>query len=32
MLIASIGAIVLGEYEEAVAVMLFYTVGEFSNR
>lgn len=29
MLIASIGAIVLGEYEEAVAVMLFYTVGEF---
>lgn len=29
MLIASIGAIILGEYEEAVAVMLFYTVGEF---
>ena len=29
MLSACIGAIVLGEYEEAVAVMLFYTVGEF---
>ncbi len=29
MLIASIGAIVLGQYEEAVAVMLFYTIGEF---
>ncbi len=29
MLIASIGAIALGEYEEAVAVMLFYAVGEF---
>lgn len=28
MLIASIGAIILGEYEEAVAVMLFYSVGE----
>ena len=28
MLIASIGAIILGEYEEAAAVMLFYTVGE----
>lgn len=28
MLIASVGAIILGEYEEAVAVMLFYSVGE----
>ncbi len=28
MLIASIGAIALGEYEEAVAVMLFYSIGE----
>lgn len=29
MLIASIGATALGEYEEAAAVMLFYAVGEF---
>ena len=28
MLIASIGAFCIGEYPEAVAVMLFYTVGE----
>ncbi|MCH5324793.1 MAG: cadmium-translocating P-type ATPase [Eubacterium sp.] len=28
MLVACIGAIILGEYEEAVAVMLFYSVGE----
>ena len=28
MLIASIGAFFIGEYPEAVAVMLFYTVGE----
>ena len=28
MTIASIAAIVSGEYKEAVAVMLFYTVGE----
>lgn len=29
MLIASIGAFALGEYHEAVAVMLFYQLGEF---
>lgn len=29
MVIATIGAIVIGEYPEAVAVMLFYQVGEF---
>lgn len=29
MAIATIGAIVIGEYPEAVAVMLFYQVGEF---
>jgi len=29
MLIATIGAFLVGEYEEAVAVMLFYQVGEF---
>ncbi|MCQ2218985.1 MAG: cadmium-translocating P-type ATPase [Paludibacteraceae bacterium] len=29
MLLASIGAFCIGEYPEAVAVMLFYTVGEF---
>ena len=29
MAIATIGAIALGEYEEAVAVMLFYQIGEF---
>lgn len=29
MLVATIGAFVLGEYVEAVAVMLFYQVGEF---
>jgi len=29
MSIATIGAIVLGDYSEAVAVMLFYQVGEF---
>jgi len=29
MLIASIGAFALGEHEEAVAVMLFYSVGEW---
>lgn len=29
MSIASIGAVVLGEYAEAVAVMLFYTIGEY---
>ncbi len=29
MMIASIGAFVLGEYHEAVAVMLFYQLGEF---
>lgn len=28
MSIASIGAIILGEYHEAVAIMLFFTVGE----
>lgn len=28
MLIASIGAFAIGEYPEAVAVMLFYTIGE----
>ncbi|MBR6740492.1 MAG: cadmium-translocating P-type ATPase [Clostridia bacterium] len=28
MLIASVGAFVIGEYAEAVGVMLFYTVGE----
>ena len=29
MLIATVGAIAIGEYEEAVAVMLFYQIGEF---
>lgn len=29
MAIATIGAIALGEYDEAVAVMLFYQIGEF---
>jgi Cd2+/Zn2+-exporting ATPase len=29
MLIASLGAFLIGEYPEAVAVMLFYQVGEF---
>lgn len=29
MMIASIGAFILGEYHEAVAVMLFYQLGEF---
>ena len=29
MLVASIGAFVLGEYAEAVAVMYFFSVGEF---
>ena len=29
MAIATIGAIVLGEYQEAVGVMLFYLVGTF---
>lgn len=29
MAIASIGAIILGEYAEAVAVMLFYQIGEY---
>ena len=29
MLIATIGAFVIGEYSEAVAVMLFYQIGEF---
>lgn len=29
MFIATIGALVLGEYVEAIAVMLLYTVGEF---
>ena len=29
MLIATVGAFVVGEYEEGVAVMLFYQVGEF---
>ena len=28
MIVASIGAFCIGEYPEAVAVMLFYTVGE----
>ena len=28
MVLATIGALVLGEYPEAVAVMLFYTIGE----
>lgn len=33
MLIATLGAIVVGEYSEAVAVMLFYQIGEyFQNR
>ncbi len=31
MTIATVGAIVVGAYEEAVAVMLFYQVGEFFN-
>lgn len=30
MAIATVGAIAIGEYPEAVAVMLFYQVGEFS--
>lgn len=29
MSVATIGAIILGEYSEAVAVMLFYQLGEF---
>lgn len=29
MSVATIGAIILGEYSEAVAVMLFYQIGEF---
>jgi Cd2+/Zn2+-exporting ATPase len=29
MMVASIGAFILGEYSEAVAVMLFYQLGEF---
>lgn len=29
MVVATIGAIFLGEYEEGVAVMLFYQIGEF---
>lgn len=29
MLLASIGAFAIGEYPEAVGVMLFYAVGEF---
>ncbi len=29
MLLATIGAFLIGEYEEAVAVMLFYQIGEF---
>ena len=29
MAVASIGAFVIGEYPEAVAVMLFYQIGEF---
>ena len=29
MAIATIGAALLGEYSEAVAVMLFYSVGTF---
>ncbi len=29
MLIASIGAFIIGEYPEAVAVMLFYQIGEY---
>lgn len=29
MAIATVGAIALGEYDEAVAVMLFYQIGEF---
>ena len=29
MAVASVGAIILGEYPEAVAVMLFYQIGEF---
>jgi len=29
MAIATVGALVLGEYDEAVAVMLFYQIGEF---
>ena len=32
MAIATLGAIVIGEYPEAVAVMLFYQVGEFFQR
>lgn len=31
MLIATIGALVIGEYEEALAVMLFYQLGELIN-
>ncbi|MFR7645160.1 MAG: hypothetical protein ACLUZQ_01000 [Butyricicoccus sp.] len=30
MSVSTIGAFVIGEYPEAVAVMLFYQVGEFS--
>ena len=29
MAIATVGALALGEYDEAVAVMLFYQIGEF---
>ena len=29
MTIATVGAVIIGEYPEAVGVMLFYTVGEF---
>ena len=32
MSVATIGALVLGDYKEAVAVMLFYQVGELFNR
>ena len=31
MTIATIGALVIGEYHEAVAVMLFYQIGEYMN-
>ena len=29
MLVASLGAFIIGDYPEAVAVMFFYTMGEF---
>ncbi len=32
MSVSTIGAFAIGEYPEAVAVMLFYQVGEFSSR